>query len=83
MLAEALMQQLAAAHYPHLDLAIHAASIGPSSTEQHEPCVSVLAREAGLRLPPRSMHQFDELEDIVSSDLVLVMDGFDLQEVRQ
>lgn len=38
-------------------------------------------QEAGLQLPPRSMHQFDELEDIVSSDLVLVMDDFDLQEV--
>ena len=82
MLAEALTQQLAASHYPHLDLSIQAASIGPVSPGAHEPCVTVLAQEAGLQLPPRSLHRFDELEDIVGSDLVLVMDGFDQQEVR-
>ena len=38
------MQQLAAAFYPHLDLAIEAASIGPASLGDQEPCVTVLAQ---------------------------------------
>ena len=82
VLAEALTQQLAAMHYPQLDLAVQAASIGPASAGGHEPCVTILAEESGLSLPPRSLHRFDNLDDIVSSDIVLVMDGFDQQEVR-
>ena len=44
MLAEALMQQLAATFYPHLDLAVQAASIGPALQGDQEPCVTILAQ---------------------------------------
>ncbi len=33
-------------------------------------------------LPPRQPRVFDEVNDIVSCDLVLVMDSFDAVEVR-
>ena len=38
--------------------------------------------EAGLQLRPRNVRVFDEVVDIVNCDLVLVLDHFDLTEVR-
>ncbi len=35
----------------------------------------------GLQLAPRRARVFDEINDIVSCDLVLVMDSFDAVEV--
>ena len=64
-----------------LDVQAASASLGPSF-EDHDVRVSRLAREAGLQLPPKSQRCFDEVQDMVDYDLVLVMDKFDQEEVN-
>lgn len=44
---------------------------------------SQVARSMGVPLVPRRARVFDEINDIVGCDLVLVMDSFDATEVRQ
>ena len=63
-----------------LDVQVDSASLGPSLPE-HDPRVSRLAREAGLKLAQKSQKCFDEVLDIVNYDLILVMDKFDQEEV--
>ena len=48
----------------------------------HDARVAAAAMEAGLQLRPRNVRVFDEVVDIVNCDLVLVLDHFDLTEVR-
>lgn len=48
----------------------------------HDPRVVAAARQARVSLKPRLPRVFDEVVDIVNFDLVLVLDHFDLTEVR-
>lgn len=48
----------------------------------HDARVAAAAAEAGLQLRPRNVRVFDEVVDIVNFDLVVVLDHFDLTEVR-
>lgn len=41
-----------------------------------------VAHSMGVQLAPRRARVFDEVNDIVGCDLVLVMDSFDATEVR-
>ncbi len=49
---------------------------------EHDPRVVAAARQARVSLKPRLPRVFDEVVDIVNFDLVLVLDHFDLTEVR-
>ncbi len=49
---------------------------------EHDPRVVAAARQARVSLKPRLPRVFDEVIDIVNFDLVLVLDHFDLTEVR-
>lgn len=64
-----------------LDVQAESASLGPAFVD-HDERVARLAREAGLTLQPRHIKCFDEIQDMVHFDLVLTMDKFDLEEVR-
>ena len=48
VIAEALTLQLLAVHYPHLDISAQAASIGPCTSDVHEPYVLNLAQVQSL-----------------------------------
>ena len=64
-----------------LDAVVESASLGPSFLE-HDPRVIRLAREAGLRLAPKTNRCFKEVKDPVEFDLIVVMDKFDYDEVK-
>lgn len=75
-----LLKKMASNAAP-LTVSVESASLGPAFSG-HDPRVERLAQEAGLSLPARSNHCFDEIKDMVDYDLVLVMDKFDFEEVR-
>lgn len=74
-----LLEKLRTSGNP-LNIHVESASLGPSFAA-HDPRVQRLAREAGLKLPPRRRRCFDETRDMVDFDLILVMDKFDFEEV--
>lgn len=76
-----MFKRLLASTRMQLDVSAESASIGPAADGPHDARVSSVAREAGLPLPARSPRVFNELNDIVHYDLVLVMDKFDLEAV--
>lgn len=82
VLAEAIMNELLQQCPIALDVRIDSASLGYCSTGEHDIRVEHAARASGLNLPPRSPLCFDQVDSIVSTDLVLVMDRFDFSEVR-
>ena len=65
-----------------LDVRVGSASLGFCSEGEHDERVQQAARSTGLDLPPRTAVSFDEVDGIVNTDLVLVMDRFDFSEVR-
>ncbi|KAK9798148.1 hypothetical protein WJX73_009718 [Symbiochloris irregularis] len=81
VLAEAMFKRLLASSKVPLDVTAESASIGPAADGPHDARVMAVAQEAGLSLSPRPPRIFDELQDIVNYDLVLVMDKFDLEAV--
>lgn len=64
-----------------LDIQVTSASLGYCAVGDHDPRVEHAAQASGLSLPPRSALCFDEVDSIVNTDLVLVMDRFDFSEV--
>ena len=62
VIAEALTLQLLAVHYSHLDISAQAASIGPCTSDVHEPYVQNLAQvrslhpHLALQPPPCKIH---------------------------
>ena len=74
-----LMNRLAPEAQPEIH--VDSASPGPPFIE-HDPRVFRLSRKAGLTLEPKSQKCFDEIQDMVNYDLVLVMDKFDQEEVQ-
>lgn len=64
-----------------MDIVVDSASVGPANVGLHDDRVLLAAEHAGLHLLPRQARVFDEVNDIVNYDLVLVMDSFDAVEV--
>ncbi|KAK9846070.1 hypothetical protein WJX84_010618 [Apatococcus fuscideae] len=81
VLAEAIMNDFLQKSPVALDIRVDSASLGYCAVGEHDARVEHAARACGLNLPPRSALCFDEVDSIVNTDLVLVMDRFDFSEV--
>ena len=81
VLAEAIMTELLADSPETLPVRVASASLGDCSEGDHDQRVIAAAEAAGVSLPKRTAASFDEIDGIVNTDLVLVMDRFDYSEV--
>ena len=83
VLAEAVFKELVSMSPLNSFVSVDSASIGPAVGKgSHDPRVMWAAQKAGLNLSRRNIRPFDEQVDIVNYDLVLTMDHFDHDEVR-